>query len=344
MTHLTIPVLMVNAILALMLAMTPSTTTAALVFPGQLVQRPQQQARAANNHHQVEKREKPALQFPLFEPLTPPGAKHSSNNKGKLLATLVDGSVTSCGKPEDIFQPQSIILSPDPPRRGQPLTVEIIGELTEDVVDGASADVQVKLGVIKLLDQSLDLCKEVGQIGRECPIEKGHQEIRHTVDIPREVPPFVGVTVLGVTYDPAIYEIVCSRLNVENWDDGSKSGNISKFVSILMPRFIEMDWDTMFAVRDISQSSLDLKLYASEIPNSVFSHLSSCLRKLHLTGSVDDYDGLNTLVHLNHLTVVRYHHFGNIVNHMISSRVDFARFKHLAAVQLLGTYPTIDDF
>ncbi|KAJ1567764.1 Phosphatidylglycerol/phosphatidylinositol transfer protein, partial [Cladochytrium tenue] len=85
--------------------------------------------------------------------------------------------------------PQAITLTPDPPRRGRPLTVSVVGELSTDVVDGAWADVTVKLGLLKLVEQRLDLCKESEGIGRQCPYEQGYQNVTHTVDLPREVPP-----------------------------------------------------------------------------------------------------------------------------------------------------------
>ncbi|KAJ3099951.1 Phosphatidylglycerol/phosphatidylinositol transfer protein [Phlyctochytrium bullatum] len=141
------------------------------------------------------------LQFPLFDlfnatALAEAAAAASSlsttsspPSKFTLSSWMFDGSVTSCGGPDDVFQPQKIALTPDPPRRGKPLTVEVIGETTEDVTEGAYADVVAKLGVIKLVDRRLDLCEEIKQINRECPVEKGHQEIVHTVDIPKEVPP-----------------------------------------------------------------------------------------------------------------------------------------------------------
>ena len=61
---------------------------------------------------------------------------------------LLSGSVTNCGEANDVFQIKDVKFTPDPPRRGQPLTVKIEGELSEDVVDGAYADVSVKLGVV----------------------------------------------------------------------------------------------------------------------------------------------------------------------------------------------------
>jgi hypothetical protein len=150
-------------ILALLLALLVSTTTAAAIN--------------TKPHHQ--RRTKDKLQFPLFTTLT----NHTSTT------TFNSPSIEDCGSLTDVFQPTDISISPDPPKRGQPLTVTVTGELSQDVTDGAFADVKVKLGVIKLVEQRLDLCKEITQIERECPVEKGRVDIKHTVDIPREVPP-----------------------------------------------------------------------------------------------------------------------------------------------------------
>ncbi|KAJ3022565.1 UNVERIFIED_CONTAM: Phosphatidylglycerol/phosphatidylinositol transfer protein [Siphonaria sp. JEL0065] len=100
-----------------------------------------------------------------------------------------DGSIELCGSSSDVFQPSKIAMNPDPPKRGEKLDVTVIGELSEDVVDGAYINVIVKIGVIKLYQGKLDLCEESGKIGHPCPIAKGHQEVFHSVDIPREVPP-----------------------------------------------------------------------------------------------------------------------------------------------------------
>ncbi|KAI8835674.1 ML domain-containing protein [Chytriomyces cf. hyalinus JEL632] len=103
--------------------------------------------------------------------------------------TATSQSIEICSSPEDIFSPQRIDMNPDPPKRGAQLDVAVVGELSETVLDGAYIKVIVKLGIIKLYDGTINLCEEAGKIGHPCPIEKGHQEVFHTVDMPREVPP-----------------------------------------------------------------------------------------------------------------------------------------------------------
>ncbi|KAJ3060183.1 Phosphatidylglycerol/phosphatidylinositol transfer protein, partial [Rhizoclosmatium hyalinum] len=99
---------------------------------------------------------------------------------------LLDGSINHCGSAADVFAPETLSMSPDPPKRGARLDVAVVGSLSEDVLDGAYINVVVKLGIIKLYQGKLDLCEESGKIGHACPIAKGRQEVYHSVDFPRE--------------------------------------------------------------------------------------------------------------------------------------------------------------
>lgn len=58
------------------------------------------------------------------------------------------------GSPSNPIQIDSIELSPDPPVPGQDLTVKVKALVTEVIEEGASADVLVKLGLIKLLQKT----------------------------------------------------------------------------------------------------------------------------------------------------------------------------------------------
>ncbi|KAJ3027343.1 Phosphatidylglycerol/phosphatidylinositol transfer protein [Rhizophlyctis rosea] len=100
-----------------------------------------------------------------------------------------EGSVESCGRDDDIFKLEYIRMTPDPPERGKPLTIAIKGKLEEVVQEGAYADVKVNLGFIKLVDQRFDVCENVKEVGKECPLQPGEEEVTHTVDFPKEAPP-----------------------------------------------------------------------------------------------------------------------------------------------------------
>lgn len=95
----------------------------------------------------------------------------------------------SCGRDGDVFEFNSLWLSPDPPERGQPLHFSIQGTLKADIQKGAVVHVRAKLGFIQLMNQDMDLCDEIKKVGRECPLPKGPFLLNHTVDIPKEAPP-----------------------------------------------------------------------------------------------------------------------------------------------------------
>lgn len=82
------------------------------------------------------------------------------------------------GTPSDIVRLRSLEVSPDPPKPGQNLTITASGTVLETIKvrvflhvsahsthqstmqDGAWAQVVIKLGLIKLLDKTFDLCQE----------------------------------------------------------------------------------------------------------------------------------------------------------------------------------------
>ena len=101
----------------------------------------------------------------------------------------LDGSLNWCGTNSDIFIPVTIALNPDPPQRGHPLQVTLVGPLKEDIVQGAIAHVKIKLGFIGLIDRDYDVCSEIHQIDKQCPIPNGEFRLEKTFDIPNEVPP-----------------------------------------------------------------------------------------------------------------------------------------------------------
>ncbi|KAF8481171.1 ML domain-containing protein [Russula ochroleuca] len=109
-----------------------------------------------------------------------------------------DGSVhttqgwswTDCGLPSDAIQIDSISVYPDPPMPGQNLTVIVEASAQEEIEEGAYADVVVKLGLIKLLQKEFDLCQEArnAETDVQCPVDKGHYVVEHTVALPNEIP------------------------------------------------------------------------------------------------------------------------------------------------------------
>jgi hypothetical protein len=98
-------------------------------------------------------------------------------------------TITDCSNTNDLLQILYINVSPDPPRKGQKLTIDAAGYLEEEVTQGSYIDVTVKLGLIKLLQKRFDLCEQSKSVGKPCPLEKGRQELNVVVDLPKEIPP-----------------------------------------------------------------------------------------------------------------------------------------------------------
>ncbi|PKX88812.1 uncharacterized protein P174DRAFT_67691 [Aspergillus novofumigatus IBT 16806] len=116
-----------------------------------------------------------ALQFPFtFPPF------HVSN----------DWAYTNCGTLDDIIQLKSISLNPDPPSAGKPLEVKLTGTVTDIIGEGAYMDVVVKLGRIKILKTTFDICETFRDYNTtiQCPVKPGSYEVTHTADLPREIP------------------------------------------------------------------------------------------------------------------------------------------------------------
>ncbi|EMD42176.1 hypothetical protein CERSUDRAFT_79775 [Gelatoporia subvermispora B] len=125
-------------------------------------------------------------------------------------------SWSSCGHDSDPVQIQSIDISPDPPERGQNLTVTVKGFANKQIKDGAYADVVVKVGAIKLLQKEFDLCDEARNADAEiqCPVEEGQHEVTHSVALPREIPyaPF-SVHIQGYTDEDE--EMTCVDIKID---------------------------------------------------------------------------------------------------------------------------------
>jgi len=94
-----------------------------------------------------------------------------------------------CSSPaDDILQIFSVDLTPNPPEAGKTLNIVASGNLTQKVEKGAKVHLQVKYGLITLINQQADLCDQVGNVDLECPLEKGPLKLSKDVDLPKEIP------------------------------------------------------------------------------------------------------------------------------------------------------------
>ena len=50
-------------------------------------------------------------------------------------------------------------------------------------------NIQVKYGLIRLVNTKTDLCEQVANVDLECPIKKGKITITKDVSLPKEIPP-----------------------------------------------------------------------------------------------------------------------------------------------------------
>lgn len=72
---------------------------------------------------------------------------------------------------------------------GNTLTIEAFGTLSQKLEKGAYVRLQVKYGLIRLINMQQDLCDQVSNVDLECPVDKGKITIVKDVDLPKEIPP-----------------------------------------------------------------------------------------------------------------------------------------------------------
>ncbi|KAG0297280.1 Phosphatidylglycerol/phosphatidylinositol transfer protein, partial [Dissophora globulifera] len=89
-------------------------------------------------------------------------------------------TIEECGPDTDLLKIEYVNLNPNPPLRGTDLTIDAKGFLSSPILQGATVDVVVKVGVVKLLTKTFDFCEESVKIDKECPIAAGEQTLQHT--------------------------------------------------------------------------------------------------------------------------------------------------------------------
>ncbi|KAG9293710.1 hypothetical protein G9A89_019047 [Geosiphon pyriformis] len=119
-------------------------------------------------------------------------------------------TISDCGSDKDILQIEYIHLSPDPPRKGRELAIDAAGYLQDKVEKGSYVDITVKLGLIRLLQQKMDLCDELNKVEKNCPLEAGNQTLQTVVELPKEIPPGK-YSVDAFAYTPDRRRIACLK-------------------------------------------------------------------------------------------------------------------------------------
>ncbi|ODQ79763.1 hypothetical protein BABINDRAFT_161463 [Babjeviella inositovora NRRL Y-12698] len=97
-------------------------------------------------------------------------------------------SVCDASEPQ-LLELKSLTISPNPPLRGENMTISAVAYLSKDIAEGAYVEVDVFYGYIKLLHQTYDLCEQIGEVDMECPLKAGEYTIIKQVAIPDQVPP-----------------------------------------------------------------------------------------------------------------------------------------------------------
>jgi len=102
-----------------------------------------------------------------------------------------DNPLTYCKKDHasDILTLDHVNLDPNPPAAGKTLTIEAVGTLTQKLEKGAYVNLQVKYGLIRLVNMRQDLCDQVSNVDLDCPIDEGKITIVKDVELPKEIPP-----------------------------------------------------------------------------------------------------------------------------------------------------------
>ena len=57
------------------------------------------------------------------------------------------------------------------------------------VEEGAYVNLEVKYGLIRIINQKTDLCDALGNVDRECPVDEGELVFTKDLDIPNQIPP-----------------------------------------------------------------------------------------------------------------------------------------------------------
>ncbi|EAS29452.3 ML domain-containing protein [Coccidioides immitis RS] len=101
-----------------------------------------------------------------------------------------ENPLSFCSSPAtDILTIERVDLFPNPPLPGKTLTIKASGTFSKQVDRGARVLLQVKYGLIRLINQTADLCDQIENVDLHCPLEKGKMTFTKNIDLPKEIPP-----------------------------------------------------------------------------------------------------------------------------------------------------------
>jgi len=73
-------------------------------------------------------------------------------------------------------------------RSGTKLSIKAAGNITEEIGEGSMIHLQVKYGLITLINQNAKLCDYADNVDLSCPLKEGEMDLAKDVNLPREIP------------------------------------------------------------------------------------------------------------------------------------------------------------
>jgi len=97
---------------------------------------------------------------------------------------------TSCGDDSDSLRIDSVKITPDPPKIGADLVIDLAGNLAKVLEAGSNLNIRAYLGFIEVKNEDVDLCTT---LNLNCPFASGQQAIHAKLTLPTSIP--AGVTI-----------------------------------------------------------------------------------------------------------------------------------------------------
>jgi len=131
------------------------------------------------------------------------------------LAVPGENPLKFCQAPDnDLLTILKVDLDPNPPEAGTALHIEAMGNFSEPIAEGAYVLLTIKYGLIRLLYQKEDLCEQMKNVDKKCPLEKGIHTLVKDVELPAQIPPGV-YHVLADVYTVDDVKITCLTATVK---------------------------------------------------------------------------------------------------------------------------------
>lgn len=96
----------------------------------------------------------------------------------------------NCGAKDDLFQWESLQVSPYPPQRNKNVTARVVGTLLEDITGDAKVEYLVKFGSMPIVRDTVDACEILREYPSlpQCPLKAGRYDVSYGELIPLATP------------------------------------------------------------------------------------------------------------------------------------------------------------